>query len=266
MQVPLLERFSVPLPDLRQPQIETPWVVIPFSRVDKLKNVQANLSRQSHPFKVCIVENGAAVGACKAAGFKPDLLLTSDAHQSIAKNTALDALTRLDPDGYWIAMDDDDYYAEDYIREHSCAAARGTLVGKQTHFVLFEGLFLALFKPWLSNCSGHIANGATLGAYLSDSPRYAKKDIGEDSSFCTSFLSRGGNLTLSSPYYTAYCRRGREGHTYPADHESFSHAMGHQFFKYPVNSVEVISGKNLDTGHYCKDWRAADSKHFEKEY
>lgn len=36
-----------------------------------------------------MVENGKALGACRCYDFKPDVLLTSDTHQSYARNEAI---------------------------------------------------------------------------------------------------------------------------------------------------------------------------------
>src|SRR5690606_4134641 len=108
-------------------ELRVSWILVPFARPERLENVQANFQRQSHEGKkLCIVENGPAIGACKVAGFEPDLLLTSDvAHPSAARNVGLDALADFGEDTHVCCMDDDDFYGSFYQAEHLLFAARG---------------------------------------------------------------------------------------------------------------------------------------------
>ena len=90
----------------------TIYAIVPFSRPDMLENVKNNFVRQKFlDKKLIIVENGPAIGACKKYNFQPDILLTSDAHQSHAKNTAINELNKRGG-GFWTTLDDDDWYGK----------------------------------------------------------------------------------------------------------------------------------------------------------
>ena len=237
-------------------------MVVPLSRSKMLPRVRGNLKRQNFKHRVCVVENGEARGACKAAGFQPDVLLTSDEHQSHARNTALAWLRQHAPDAYWVAFDDDDYYGPEYVAEHAGLAKHGQLVGKSTHWVLFEDWFLALFRPWESSGRGEICNGATIGAFVSESPEFPILDVGEDNDFARRFSAKGGKIYLSSPYHTAYCRRGngRDEHTFQATHESFIRVMGNSYMVFAPDRLDLVEAKNPVEGGELMSYPRLPSK------
>jgi hypothetical protein len=247
----LLPDFNVPYVGTQPPAVEDVWVVVPLSRPEMLPRVRENLSRQRFRARVCVVENGAAVGVCEAQGFVPDALLSSETHQSAARNEALFFLREKHPDAYWVSMDDDDYYGAEYVAEHAGLAKRGRMVGKSTHWVLFEGRFLALFRPWSSSGGGrHHCNGATIGAFVSESPEFSMRDVGEDGIFTSTFRARGGKIWMSSPYHTAYCRRGdgRKEHTFMCADKDLIRVMGPRCLVFPQDRLDLVNGENSIEG------------------
>jgi glycosyltransferase involved in cell wall biosynthesis len=228
------------------PEVAEVWAVVPLSRPQMAARVRDNLERQVFPTRAVVVENGPGIGACRSIGFSPDVLLTSEQHQSHARNAALKWLREHRPEAYWVAMDDDDYYSPEYSAEHAGLAKRGRLVGKSTAWVLFEDWFLALFRPWNSSGSGTACNGATIGAFIADSPDFLVREVGEDGAFCGLFRQRGGKVWLSSPHHTAYCRRGdgRGEHTFKSVHSDFVRWMGSSGLAFPPDRLDLVEGKN----------------------
>lgn len=211
-----------------------------------ISRVRANLKRQVAPTRAVIVENGSAVGACKAAGWEPDVLLQSGTHQSLARNAALDYLQSEHPGAYWVSMDDDDWYSPYYVEEHLSLAERGKLVGKTTHWVLFEEKALCLFRPWQQNGSAKGLNGATLGCYVADAPRFGMKGVGEDTDFCYRFLGKGGRVWSSSAHHAVYCRRDAKDHTFAQEAAGF--LCSGPCMVYPPDELHRVSGDTPASG------------------
>lgn len=230
--------------------------MVPLSRPEMLPRVRDNLACQRVRPRVCVVENGRAVGACLAAGFQPDALLSSEPHQSVARNTALEHLQTKVPDSYWVAMDDDDLYGPEYVAEHVGLAKHGTLVGKTTHWVLFEERFLAVFRPWECNGSARHLNGATLGAFVRESPPFPIMGCGEDGAFASAFRARGGKTYHSSSYHTAYCRRGdgRGDHTFQAETLDFIKVMGGEYLSFSPKRLDLMRAEMPIVGGKLLSW------------
>jgi hypothetical protein len=242
--------FDIPYVGTKPPKVGEIHIVVPLSRPEMVGRVRANLERQRLRAPVVVVENGAAIGACKAQGFTPDVLLTSGAHQSLARNAALAYLREHHVEAYWVSMDDDDYYGSEYVAEHAGLAKRGQCVGKSTHWIIFEGFGTVVLRPWASSGSGKHVNGATIGAFVADSPDFLIRDVGEDTIFSNTFVAGGGKVWLSSPYHTAYCRRndGRAGHTYPCYHKELLQGMGGRYLAYAGARYDLIEGANFEMG------------------
>lgn len=226
-----------------EPKLSEVWVVVPLSRRGNVPLVRHNFLRQELPGKrLIVVENGDAVGACAAHGFCPDLLVTSERSAASARNTALETLRRLHPDAYFVNMDDDDWYGPDYLWEHAALARRGQLVGKSTHFVLFEGRGLVLFRPWVADSDALVVNGGTLGAFVSEAPEYPRLSVGEDTGFCIAFRERGGSVWGSSIYHTAYVRRrDMVSHSYRETDPGFWRNMGHYAACFREQELEEVA-------------------------
>lgn len=206
--------------------------------------VLKNFNKQTHVNKrLCIVENGEALGACKKYGVVPDLLLTSEKSPSVARNAAFTVLR--DFDAYFVMMDDDDIYGPEYLSEHAQHAKRGRIVGKRTHWVLFEGSCLALFRPDLCNKPQEWLIGGSIGGYAREAPEWVG-EIDEDFQFCRDFSRKGGEVFGSSTQNLVYVRRtDPNSHTFSVTHETFADRVGPWFFVYPETDTARAFEKNL---------------------
>lgn len=220
------------------------WVIVPFARPDRLDNVRANFHRQSHEGKkLCIVENGPAIGACKAAGFEPDLLLTSEiAHPSAARNVGLDALQDFGEDAHFCCMDDDDFYGSFYQAEHLLFAARGQVTGKLPHWVHFA----SQGQLWLfnRNKAGHAVawvQGPTVGGFVRDVGRFPFVPIGEELDFCAEHRKNGGTIRNTSVGHFCYMRSVDEAdHLYRVTPVGYANTHGPWFEEHPLDLQLVV--------------------------
>lgn len=132
-----------------------PWIVVPFSRPEFLPNLAENYARQTLRPRMVVVENGRAVGACAAAGFRPDVVLVSPIRQSGAvRNMGMAYAQRVDPGAPLGFMDDDDVYGSRYVEEavqHLYGRGLG-MVMKNYHFIK-----LPTGEVWM--CDPGLANG-----------------------------------------------------------------------------------------------------------
>ena len=178
------------------------YAVCPFSRPEFLDNVIQNFSQQTfRDRRFIVVENGEAVGACEAAGFKPDVLLQSDNHQSHAKNAALEWIC-VNGGGWFATFDDDDYYGPRYLEEVMSAAGEAEIVGKNDHFLQGLDGRVRFFETGHQNTLHTEAHGATLCARAEDCPRFADTGvIGEDFDWLIRYQKQGAKLRLTSPFH-----------------------------------------------------------------
>lgn len=219
------------------------WVLVPFSRPDFLGNVQDNFDRQSQAGKkLCIVENGDAVGYCKQVGFSPDLLLSSDAHPSKARNVGLAALRDLD--AHFCCMDDDDWYGHYYQQEHVAFSARGRITGKMTHWVRFEGLgTLWLFNRQRAGREVAWVHGATLGGFARDVGDFPVVHLGEELALCRAHRDAGGTVQNTSVGHFVYMRRRNEQeHLYQITPRGFANEQGPWFEEHRDDFSLVMEG------------------------
>lgn len=224
------------------------WVVVPFSRPERLEAVRANFARQRSPDKkICIVENGPAIGVCKAAGFDPDMLLTSDPHPSIARNVALDFLR--EEDAHFCCMDDDDWYGPEYLAEHRRHAARGRITGKVTHWVRWQDSRLNalwLFNRGRAHKPTTWVHAATLGAYARDIPDFPTIPLGEENVLCKMHRAAGGEVINLGVGHFLYSQGG-QGHAYQTSARMFAHALGPWFETHPLD-LSLVEQENPPTG------------------
>jgi hypothetical protein len=182
------------------------WVVVPFSRPHMLSNVLGNACRQTVPFKLCIVENGPAVGTCKQHGITPALLLTSEAHQAIAKNTAI-AEIRKRGGGQVALWDDDDCYGSGFLAELEANRRRATVVGKRIHLVeLADGLYL--FDHEGANQLSTWLHGPTVMAEASDMLDFPVVSPSDDPLWCKAMRDAGATMWATSVGEYVYRRTG----------------------------------------------------------
>jgi hypothetical protein len=89
---------------------------------------------------------------------------------------ALDALEESRETGYWVAMDDDDFYGKDYLQEHmklSEKSGRPIAIGKYEYVVMND--YMVKFKE-----SPMTVLGASLGGRLPCKQRYSISPVGEE--------------------------------------------------------------------------------------
>jgi len=187
------------------PVVDTIWVVVPLSRPEWLGSVLRNYRQQVfRGTKLCIVENGRAIGACIARGANPDLLLTTEEHVAVAKNTALAELRRRGA-GFWTTWDDDDWYGPEYLAELAGHARDADFVGKDFHFTDLAGT-LYFCHPKTVGKSVRTLAGACLGGFVAETPDFPLERVGEDTFFCLNQWTRGAKLQDIGPYHYVYQR------------------------------------------------------------
>lgn len=124
----------------------TPTIITALHRPEDAENAFANAKRQGTHCRFIVVENGAAIGACKERGLRPDILLYSEPHQSHAKNEALKFLRRMCSDRtFWLTFDADDYYSPGYVRKMLASAHLGDVVSQSSAFVHYSSGRLVLY-------------------------------------------------------------------------------------------------------------------------
>lgn len=224
------------------------WAVVTLSRPKQLKQVvQQFESQDSFGKRLCIVENGDAIGACAAAGFVPDLLLTSNAHQSDARNVALRELRK--KDAHVSFMDDDDYYGPRYLSEHVSNAVSGRITGKIVHWVRFETIGkLWLFNRTRANQKVAWVSGATIGGFARDIPDFPIVQAGEDMHVCRQVTRRGGIIFDTGLSSYLYIRKGStKEHTYDIEPRFFAYNHGFVFEEFPDN-MDLVDSLNPGIG------------------
>jgi hypothetical protein len=155
-----------------------------------------------------VVENGDAIGSCKAHGLAPDVLLTSEPHQSYARTAGLWWL-RKNGGGQFVMFDSDDYYGAGYVDRmlRLLAESKADVVGFSGFFVLrdwsrlvhypgVEGPALSVAGPSICGWSERVPNYAHPGANSWD----------DDGKFCADVLAGGGSMFGVSPRHHFYRR------------------------------------------------------------
>lgn len=183
------------------------YVIVALSRPQQLPFVYFQFQRFTYQNKaLVIVECGKGKGACQEQGMIPCLLLQHDGNAGQCRNKALDALSK--EKGHWIAMDDDDFYGQDYIQEHIKLTEknrRPLAIGKYEYVVMND--CMVKFKE-----SPMTLLGASLGGTLPCEQRYADKPIGEEKGMISDLTKvEKGSLPI------AVSRLGQaESHTWKA--------------------------------------------------
>lgn len=182
------------------------WGIVPLHRPADLPNVIANARRQSVDFRLCVVENGDALGACKRAGFWPDSLLRSAPHQSAARNTALEWI-RSHGGGFFFTMDADDWYGPSYLAELLKHRRKANVVGKRRHLILLRN-GLHLFDARSASKPTDILHGACLAGRAEEAVPFPDLAVGEDSEWCRAMAAEGATLFATSARNYIYVRTG----------------------------------------------------------
>lgn len=197
-----------------------PWIVVPFSRPEFLRNVVENYRRQSLPPRMVVVENGRAVGACAAAGFRPEAVLVSPVTQSGAvRNVGMQYAQLVDhvaPLGF---MDDDDTYGSRYVEEavHQLHTRGLGMVMKNYHLIRRENGEVWFADPELAY--GHHAPIGVLGAttmlrHAAYAHPMRATCVGEDTLWGAQLQQRGVKLGTSGPTNFVHIRHAKNATTY----------------------------------------------------
>ena len=171
------------------------WVIVPLSRPQQLKFVYWQYERLSYLNKsLLIVESKEGKGACLEQGLVPSCLLQNDGTAGECKNLALDYLQDLNESGYWVSMDDDDFYGFDYIEKHLALRCRTQLplnIGNYEFVVMND--CMVRFKP-----SPRTVLGASIGGDLPCFERFSKSPVGEEAGLLGNRETVGqGNLPVA---------------------------------------------------------------------
>lgn len=224
------------------------WAIVPFSRPDWLENVKANFLDQTFQNKkICIVENGDAVGYCKSVGFEPDLLLSSEKHQAIAKATALDELKRRGEE-FWTTWDDDDYYSPYYMQELADNSDKGDVIGKMCSFVKSYDDKLRLLGCPVENDYTTLIHGPTISAWTVNSESF--HNVGkwsEDTAFVDSMLNKGAKVYATSRWNFIHQRHLSHHHTWTVSDSQMAQGWLHThknayMFEY---DCDMVTAKNF---------------------
>lgn len=240
-----------PLP-LRDAETDLVWVIVPWSRPWLIEHVHANFRRQKFPFKkLVLVANGSEWDSTfgnevlLAAASWGATVLTSDAHQSAAKNTAL-AEIRKRGGGFTVTMDDDDWYGPEYLTE-ACGYARTCdVIGKSRHFMSVDG------NLWL--CGREQANrptswltGGTIACWAETAPEYPLVASGEDAEFCAAAALRGMSIFGTDLYQYLYRRHSKSDHTWKMSHEKLrQYESARRSLDLGAENLRVVTGATLD--------------------
>lgn len=237
----------------------TIWCVVPFSRPGNLELVRRQFAYQTYQDKrLVIVENGDAIGACKKAGFEPDLLLTSKKHQSYAKNEALLALKEKCPDDYWTTTDDDDYYGPHYLQELSQSLHRGDVIGKSKSFIRLSDGKVYLINKWGENAiTDCVVHGPTITARIKDSLLFQVEDWGEDLDWVDEMKRLGAKVYATSRYNWCYFRsHDGSGHAWSVSDQEIRFANSGNLIDYGPFNEGIVNGLREPEGEvvYCDDF------------
>jgi len=176
------------------------YVITAFSRPQFLDNLIDNFERQSYSDKkLIIIENGDAIGTCKSNRFSPDVLLSSDNHQSFAKNAGIEYI-RKHGGGWWSTFDDDDYYGPGYLTKVSECFDKADIIGQSNIFVRSIGQRLRLMQH-VTQHEGYSdgVHGSTISARAEDCPLFRDTGpFGEDWDFINRY--RGAKI-WSTPHH-----------------------------------------------------------------
>jgi len=220
--------LQLPPPEaLRPAEADLAWVIVPCSRPQNLERVLANFTRQKFPFKkLVVVLNGEARSLTPMQQLRLDnhqaLVLTSDHHQSAAKNTALYEIKKRGG-GFTVVMDDDDWYGPQYLTEAVGYARTYDIIGKRRHFVHVLGdLWLCTRELRLQE--GGWLTGGTIACWAENCPDYSvKHDFGEDAAFCQAAVARGMTIFSTDVYQYLYYRGWSQAHTWKMSPQQLRH-------------------------------------------
>lgn len=236
-------KLPPPIP-LRDAEADLVWVIVPFSRPENTWRVLANFSRQKFPFKkLVLVANGAARNRPLLGGVS--LSLTSDAHQSDAKNTAL-AEIRKRGGGFTVVMDDDDYYGPNFLTEAAGYAKTHDVIGKARHFVSVDGNLWLCSREQRDRKASWLTGG-TIACWAENAPEYPRVSYGEDAEFCTRAERQGMRVFGTDVYHYLYRRNSSSDHAWRISAEDLRlHESAKRALDLGAEDLDIVEGRKLE--------------------
>lgn len=183
-------------------------IITPLHRPEDAPNAFRNASRQKD-VRLVIIENGEGVGACKRYNLTPNVLLTSEPHQSYARNAGLNWL-RKRGGGFFVMMDGDDYYGPGYVDKMVEASKHGDVIGQASMFVRMTEGDLCLFRG-AEDREVPSVMGSTISGNAEIVPDYrhpGENSWEDDTCFNADCRDLGLKIWATSPRYHVYRRHG----------------------------------------------------------
>lgn len=220
-----------PYPGPRSPQVDTIWVIVPFSRPEQAARVRDNFARQRFPGKKLLIVGNGRLGNAGTLSIGGAHWISSGEHQSLAKNEAI-AFIKKQGGGFFATMDDDDWYGPGYLDELAGYAKSYDALGKRRHFVsLGDDLSgTDALPPQLLLCNRRYADsedaawltGGTISGWAETAAEFPMMKEAEDLAWCDRMHQKGARLRGLSIYHYLY-RRSYAGakHTYVRDRGKF---------------------------------------------
>ena len=140
-------------------------------------------------------------------------------------------------------MDDDDYYAPNYLSDQLYALeySKADLVGKQAHYMHLKTLNATVlrFAHWEHRYTRSIMGPTIMGsAEIFRANPFADIGSGEDTAFLRRALSAGGSIYAADRFN--YCQqRSSDGHTWKVSEESLLATGDVKFFGNYIDEVSV---------------------------
>jgi len=219
-------------------------VVVPLGRPVMLGNVLENFNRQRFDRRsLVIVENGPAVGACKAAGFAPDAVLTSAPSPGQARNTGIEWV-RKHGGGFFACFDDDDYYGPEYLIEAVKHSELAEVIGKSRVYVETMAGTLRLFEQTGENRLTTYAAGPTLSGWSESAVPFSAARCAEDCQWCENMSRSGARLYATSRFNFMQRRHAAPGHahTWRVTDDQMAQATLHPVHDVGPVDLDVVNG------------------------
>lgn len=223
------------------------WIVCPFSKPEFFNNLKKNIEKQTKKdkIKICVIENGEAIGICKKNGFYPDLLLTSEKHQSHAKNTGLEKVKKVGGE-FWTTFDCDDFYGERYIEELLENSNKGDIIGKNKIFIKTTEDKLWLPIELKENCYVKYVHGPTISGWVEDFINFPIKDWAEDLAWTEAMQNIGAITYSTSAYNFCYNRFKSGNHTFISSDENYVKFSSDDILEWDLD-YGIVCGASVKT-------------------
>ncbi|WP_326965488.1 CgeB family protein [Arthrobacter sp. CG_A4] len=184
-----------------------------FQTVGSQRDVDAELVLLTHGFKA----DAATISHLKEQyGVSAVTLLTAEAHVSLGE--CLNKCVSAAEGQVLTKMDDDDFYAADYLSDqlHALEYSAADVVGKQAHYMYLadRNATLLRFSEWEHRYTRTVMGPTIMGsADVFRSSPFAAVGSGEDTRFLRD-VGAGGGVVYASDRFNYCQQRASEGHTW----------------------------------------------------